>query len=37
MIETHTDKKGAFQLGLSIFILLAFFTAAEPEDKKPCQ
>ena len=29
MTEKSTDKKAAFQLGLSIFILLAFFTAAE--------
>lgn len=29
MTEKLTDKKAAFQLGLSIFILLAFFTAAE--------
>ncbi|MEN8241556.1 MAG: cytochrome c oxidase subunit 3 [Chloroflexota bacterium] len=29
MTEKHTDKKNAFQLGFSIFILLAFFTAAE--------
>jgi cytochrome c oxidase subunit 3 len=29
MTEKLTDKKNAFQLGFSIFILLAFFTAAE--------